>query len=198
METEKIIQVQEELKQLGINEIKHNADAAEKFKRLYKVLYPDSDLCTTCPGKLERAYHRVRKLSPINIKNMNERKYHLKKGTLLDFWANPIAGVPAQVTDDNLTDEYAELILAKNGSYAAQFITTEGPKKVKAAPQKAAENISAPVTDGKVARFEEVSLQMTKKQIIDALTAIQKKNKALTFDPKDTKDNLAQLLIDNE
>lgn len=96
---------------------------------------------------------------------------------IIDTVYQPIEGVPVHVTNANLTNEVAELLLAANPNYSAQIFRIDGE--------------AIPANTG--ARLAEL-MTHTKSELKDML------KEGVLYSPEDlkTKDSIAQIIIAQE
>jgi hypothetical protein len=95
-----------------------------EFTRAYKLLY-GGDVCSYCPGVIESKFKEVNK-NRDNIKNMQERKYRMIPGKLIDTTMGD-SKPWGQFTDKNMTDEIAEQLIGQG--YSKYFVNAQVVEK---------------------------------------------------------------------
>lgn len=124
-----------------------NTTSSIQFTTLYKKLFPDESVCSTCTNKIALAYQKINELNsnPQMVTIMAQQvKYKLKDGDVLHLTFHPVEGVPSVITNANLTDEMAEKIMDAHPKMVSRFIS----KKLAPMYQpKAKETIAPPSPD---------------------------------------------------
>lgn len=172
---EAIEQIQEQINQKGLRFLLHTADGSEWLSDVHKQIFGEA-ICTTCPGTLSQAIEKILHLTKQKIHFMADRKYKMGDG-IIDTVYQPIEGVPVHVTNANLTNEVAELLLITNPNYAAQIFRIDGEP-------------IAPDTGSRLAEL----MTHTKAELKDML------KEGVEYNPEDlkTKDSIARLVIAQE
>lgn len=172
-----------------LNDILTDKSKAAELVTVYNSLFDDR-LILSCKNCINDALFRIN----INIKkgetmSKSEKpkcNFELKKGLVLY-----IPGLSLHITNDNLTDEYALMLLKRNRANLANFVRTPTDldkinKDVNGDKKKADE---LDETDERPTTVEEVVKQYTKDGIIKELGDTP-------HDPEQIKTDLAPILLD--
>lgn len=186
MEQIELEEIKNEIKQIGLQKVLHDAKSSELVSKYYLQLFHES-LCSTCPGKLAEAYSQILNLNIQNFLTMANSKYKVANDGVIDTVYSPIAGVPYHVSNANITDEIAEKLIKANPNFKKQLVTSSE------AGDKPAESKQPAAPSAIEARIEEIDSTMTGPDIQKALTKLK-----VAFSPGASKSDLAKLLAESE
>ncbi len=108
-----------ELRALG-----YYGGATSELHALYRLLF-GKNLAQRCGNCAQDAYFELKQITDQKLKTMSEQTRKLRKDCLIDTSFNPIPGVPAHLTNANLTDEIAEALLKASPGHAKFFEKAE-------------------------------------------------------------------------
>lgn len=122
------------MEELLIKGLQYCLDHPSTFARAYKVLTGE-EVCSYCPGKIEAKFNEINN-NKHKIKTMQERKYRMIPGKLIDTTMGNISDpvIYGMFTDKNMTDIIAEKLIA-NG-YGKYFIKVKEEEIAPAVPEE--------------------------------------------------------------